>query len=271
VDLAHHRQGRGTLLVLLHGIGSRWQVWLPVLDRLAERHDVIAVDLPGFGASPAWPPGRPAPGSVPHLAGLVAEFLDGLGVREPAVAGSSLGGGIALELGRRGLARAVTAFSPVGFFTGAQARWCRAVVSAARATATRLEPALPALMSTRAGRIGLCGAFYGRPGSLPAAACVADARALIAAPGFTAARRELGGWRLGPGHLEQVPVTVAWGTRDLVLPYRPQAARARAVLPHARHLRLPGCGHLPFADDPGSCAAAILGTGSTGRDPGDGS
>ena len=34
--------GGGTPLVLLHGIGHRWQAWEPVLDRLALHHDVIA-------------------------------------------------------------------------------------------------------------------------------------------------------------------------------------------------------------------------------------
>ena len=57
--------------------------------------------------------------------------------------------------------------------------------------------------------------------------------------------------------MPDVPVTIAWGDRDLVLPYR-QAARARRVLPHARHVRLAGCGHLPFADDPETCARLLL-------------
>jgi pimeloyl-ACP methyl ester carboxylesterase len=267
VELTHHRRGSGPPLVLVHGIGSRWQIWEPILDRLAERHDVIALDLPGFGASARWPapappPGGPAPGSVPHLADLVTGFLDGLGVRDPAVAGSSLGGGVALELGRRGVAGAVTAFSPLGFSSPAQVRWCRAVVTAARAGATALDPVLPALMSVRAGRVALCGVFAGRPGSLPPDACVADARALSAAPGFAAARRALGDWHVGTaaGGLRTIPVTIAWGTRDLVFPYRRHAARARAVLPGARHVRLPGCGHLPFADDPRTCAALVLDT-----------
>jgi pimeloyl-ACP methyl ester carboxylesterase len=248
----HHRRGAGSPLVLVHGIGSRWQVWTPLLDRLAERHDVIALDLPGFGGSA--PDG--GPGSVPHLASRVASFLAELGVRRPAVGGSSLGGGIALELGRRGLARSVVAFSPVGFFTPAEARWCRSAVTAARAVGAALGPALPRLFRTRAGRVALCGLFYGKPGSLPPGECLAGARALVAAPGFTAARRRLGEWCLTepiPG----IPVTIAWGDRDLILPYR-QAARARQVLPQARHVRLAGCGHLPFPDDPDTCARLLL-------------
>jgi pimeloyl-ACP methyl ester carboxylesterase len=248
----HLRRGTGSPIVLLHGLGSRWQVWNPVLGALTERHEVIAVDLPGFGATPA----DGGPGTVPHLADRVAAFLAALDVRRPAVGGSSLGGGIALELGRRGVARSVTAFSPVGFFGDGGARWCRTVVTAARAGGAALGPALPRLLATRAGRLVLCGLFCGHPAALPAGDCLADARALIAAPGFTAARRAIGGWRLTTAP-EHIPVTIAWGTRDLVLPYR-QAARARALLPHARHVRLAGCGHLPFADDPHTCARLLL-------------
>ncbi|GAB3947378.1 hypothetical protein GCM10027614_42500 [Micromonospora vulcania] len=55
-------------------------------------------------------------------------------------------------------------------------------------------------------------------------------------------------------------MTVAWGTRDLVLPYHSQTRRARAALPEARHVPLPGCGHLPFADDPDACARLLIET-----------
>lgn len=100
--LAHERRGSGPPLVLIHGLGSHWQVWLPVLDEVARHRDVIALDLPGFGASPPLPTARgwPAEGSVDHLADRVAAFLAGLGLDRPAVAGNSLGGGVALELGR---------------------------------------------------------------------------------------------------------------------------------------------------------------------------
>ena len=57
MKLNHHRAGSGEPLVLIHGIGSRWQMWEPVLDRLTPHREVIAIDLPGFGASPMPPAG----------------------------------------------------------------------------------------------------------------------------------------------------------------------------------------------------------------------
>jgi pimeloyl-ACP methyl ester carboxylesterase len=94
--LAHTRTGAGEPLVLLHGIGSSRRAWDPVIPALAERFDVVAVDLPGFGDSEPLPPEvEPRPGS---LAAAVAGLLDDLGITAPHVAGNSLGGWVALEL-----------------------------------------------------------------------------------------------------------------------------------------------------------------------------
>ncbi|WP_433825591.1 alpha/beta fold hydrolase [Actinoplanes sp. CA-015351] len=262
--LSHHRQGAGPPLVLIHGIGSHWQVWSPILDDLSAERDVIALDLPGFGADPgddaAVSGGRR--GSVGWFADQVAAFLEELGIRTPEVAGSSLGGGVALELGRRGLASAVTAFSPVGFWTTPGRVWCQTVVTAARAGATRLAPALPRIMNSRAGRAAFCAPFYARPSHLPAADALSAAQSLAQAPGFSTARNaftHLRPWSADNlGALPHIPVTIAWGTRDAVLPYRPQSRRARALLPEARHIPLKGSGHLPFADAPTTCTAALL-------------
>ena len=120
--LNHHRGGSGEHLVLIHGIGSQWQVWEPVLSRVEAERDVIALDLPGFGASPPPPPDTPA--GVPSLTSLVAEFLQGkLGLERPHVAGNSLGGWIALELAKRGTVSSATALSPAGFQSRGEGRY----------------------------------------------------------------------------------------------------------------------------------------------------
>src|SRR3954451_20504712 len=103
MSLAYVRRGGGPPLVLIHGIGSQWQMWEPVLDRLPRESEVIAVDLPGFADSPP----RPGAPSVEALAEAVTHFLDELGLERPHAAGNSLGGGVALEMGRQGDARSV--------------------------------------------------------------------------------------------------------------------------------------------------------------------
>src|SRR6478752_2281033 len=73
-----HRAGSGEPLVLLHGIGESHVGWRPVMDRLAAEFDVIAIDLPGFGQSPALP-STVAP-TAGNLAAAVNDALDVLGV-----------------------------------------------------------------------------------------------------------------------------------------------------------------------------------------------
>lgn len=60
-----------------------------------------------------------------------------------------------------------------------------------------------------------------------------------------------------------VPVTVAWGRRDMVLPVY-QARRVRRYFPQARILVLPGVGHVPMTDDPNLMGTILLG-GSSAR------
>src|SRR5688500_11157084 len=110
----YERLGRGEPLVLIHGIGSERCMWQPVLAPLAAHHDVIAVDLPGFGASPALPDGiEPTPA---NLARAIGELVGELGFERVHVCGNSLGGWVALELARLGLAHTVTAISPAGLW-----------------------------------------------------------------------------------------------------------------------------------------------------------
>jgi pimeloyl-ACP methyl ester carboxylesterase len=112
--LAHTRKGSGEPLVLIHGIGHRRQAWDPVLDRLAESYDVIALDLAGFGESAPYPDGTAY--SMDNACRILVDNFEEWGISRPHVVGNSLGGAIALELGARGLARSVTALSPAGFF-----------------------------------------------------------------------------------------------------------------------------------------------------------
>lgn len=249
--LSHHRAGSGDLLILIHGIGGSWRLWRPILPALEKRFEVLAVDLPGFGGTPLSDAS-----DVPAFADAVCALAD----RPFHVVGSSLGGGVALELGRRGVARSVTAFAPIGFWGPVSRRWCQASVTAARSAARTLRPLLPTLAASRAGRTVAFGLFYGHPGRIDPAGAVEDATALAACTGFGAARAAFANHKFtDPGALEGIAVTVAWGDRDRILPVR-QARSAEAALPHARHVRLPGCGHLPFADEPQVCVRLITET-----------
>ncbi|MCX6399986.1 MAG: alpha/beta hydrolase [Propionibacteriales bacterium] len=265
--ISHDRRGAGTPIVLVHGIGSRWQCFEPILDQLAEQHETIAVDLPGFGASPLVDGVRPGPrGYADWLAGWLADN----DIDRPHLVGSSMGGGIGLELGRRGIASGVTAFSPVGFWGTPGLRWTQAMLTGIRSAAVVAEPVMGRMLGHRAGRGVLLGSLFGHPTQVSPDSARADVAALAAATAFPAARKDFGNYHLSvdddPGSLPDIAVTVAWGTRDVVLIHRTQSARARAALPFARHLDLAGCGHLPFNDDPVTCARVVLADAATRKE-----
>src|SRR5262249_17342622 len=138
MELNYHRAGSGEPLVLIHGIGSRWQMWEPVLPLLEGHRDVIALDLPGFAASPPPPSGTPA--GLASLTRLVEDFLDRLGLERPHVAGNSMGGWIALELAKNGRVRSATALSPAGFHTPREAVYQRAMLWTTVRAARLLAP-----------------------------------------------------------------------------------------------------------------------------------
>jgi pimeloyl-ACP methyl ester carboxylesterase len=87
--------GEGEPIVFVHGITGSWQNWLENIPYFAERgRRAIALDLPGFGASPmpSWPIDMPAYGRLLH------DFCEKLGVGgRAAVVGNSMGGLIAAE------------------------------------------------------------------------------------------------------------------------------------------------------------------------------
>ncbi len=82
--------GRGPAIVMVHGLGSRAEHWLPVARLLAARHRVVLVDLPGHGES-----AMPAPFSLERATQALDRALDRTS-REPVVLmGHSLGGLVA--------------------------------------------------------------------------------------------------------------------------------------------------------------------------------
>lgn len=252
----YERRGSGEPLVLVHGIGSRWQVWEPVLDQLAQHRDVIALDLPGFGRSEPL-----ATTTIETLSDAVAHFCRDLGLERPHVAGNSMGGAIALNLGKRGLAPSVTAFSPAGFGNRIERFWARETITAAHAASTLAQPVVGRLLSYPAGRFVAFTALFGQPHKLSTEEALGHVQGMAEAQSFDEALDDLMAFDVATGGtLDQIPVTIAWGTRDFLLPYYTQSRRARRMLPSARHIALPGCGHVPFSDDPARCVDVLLGS-----------
>src|ERR1700754_1033259 len=94
-NIALMRGGTGRPLLFLHAGGGA--SWLPCMADLAARHDVLAPEHPGFGASdtPDWLD------NVPDLANFYLDVLDQLDLKDVDLFGHSLGGWIAAELASR--------------------------------------------------------------------------------------------------------------------------------------------------------------------------
>ena len=253
MQLNHHRGGSGEPVLLIHGIGSQWQVWGPVLPELERDRDVIAVDLPGFGGSPTLPIGV-----QPNIAALtdsVISFLDELGIERPTVGGNSLGGWVALELAKRGRAHAVVGVSPAGFAEGLDGKLAVAHLKASVAGAR--QKATLALLRRPRGRVLALGGMMGHPDRVPYAEALQSTRNLATSPGFDATLAAVSLEGFTGGEQVDVPVTLLWGTRDFVLLPR-QARRALEALPGARLIPLEGAGHVPMWDEPHAIATELL-------------
>ncbi|MDF5751593.1 alpha/beta fold hydrolase [Spongiactinospora sp. TRM90649] len=260
MDLAYERRGSGPPLVLLHGIGHHWQAWLPVLDLLAAAHDVIAIDLPGFGASPPLPPGTPY--DMDTLADAVEDFCADLGVREPHVAGNSMGGYLALTLAARGVVASATALSPAGFWNHPELIYARIVLTAMRAYTQRVPDRKAETVAASASGRGIAAALLvARPDRLSPAALAAAGRALRDSAGFDETVEALA--LVMPPAPAKSPITIAWGERDRLL-VRRQAVRA-ARWSGQRVRLLPGCGHVPMSDDPELVAQVVATTTRAAR------
>jgi 3-oxoadipate enol-lactonase len=94
VRIAWERRGTGEPLLLVHGLGyARWG-WEPVVDALAQAHEVVLFDNRGIGESDA-PVG---PYTVSDMAEDAVAVLDAAGLERAHVLGTSLGGMIALQV-----------------------------------------------------------------------------------------------------------------------------------------------------------------------------
>jgi pimeloyl-ACP methyl ester carboxylesterase len=93
LHLYYETHGTGRPLILLHGGLFSSEMWGPVLPALAERHQVIAVDLQGHGRTADID--RPI--DIRLMADDIAALIDHLGLAEPDLVGYSLGGGVAFH------------------------------------------------------------------------------------------------------------------------------------------------------------------------------
>jgi pimeloyl-ACP methyl ester carboxylesterase len=244
-SLHYVRRGQGEPLVLIHPLGAELVVWEPVMERLARDRDVIAVDLPGFGLSPALDR-APTP---QLLAGTVAALMDDLGLERAHVAGNSLGGWVALELAKAGRALSVAGLCTAGL-------WSKPIGPRrgrdARAVGRKLMPVLPTLLRSSAGRQLVLRASVAHPERVPPEAAARLVRSYVTSSGYESANVAMRSEVFSDFENVRVPVTLAWGDQDKLV------SRPRETVSDWRTIVLHGCGHIPTWDDPSQVARALL-------------
>jgi pimeloyl-ACP methyl ester carboxylesterase len=224
---------------------------LPILTRV---HDALALDLPGFGTAPPLIHTTP---TVAALTDAVEAELDRAELGRVHVAGNSLGGWIALELARRGRTISVVALSPSGLETPIERVGVIAMNEVMRARNVAAAPAATLLTAAPASRSAMLGGLHGRPWRVPAHDAASEIRDFATAPGFHATLGSTTGSRIPTGLGDiRVPTRICFGTRDSMIGSL-TAPRFAAAIPGAQLVSLPGCGHVPMADDPHVVATAV--------------
>ena len=253
MPLAYERHGSGPALMLIHGLGHRRQGWDVLLPLLTPHREVITFDLPGHGQSPPLELNGTDP--VRAFAEQIVMLLRELGLDRPHLAGNSLGGALALVLAANGHAASATALSPAGFSSHRyQTRYAHAIFNASRLAAATIAPLVPSLSRSPGGRALLYGAMVSHPGKITPEQARGDVE------NFTRTGAAIKAFFHKPPRFTasvDVPVTIAWGARDHILPPS-NALVARRRLPSARFVTLPACGHVPMTDDPVLVSTVIL-------------
>lgn len=239
------------VVLLVHGLGASWRVWLENLTTLAQTYRVLAVDLPGFGDS------RPDLRVVSHAtyAETLAALCDELGVTGVTAVGNSFGGWICAELARS-RPDLVTAL---------------VLVAAAGIPGTRREQLKVVGMLKLADRMAPLGCRQRER-------LAASPRLRRRAMGFLLARADLipgdlaihllpehpspvfravldaavsswsEAWCADVAELD-VPALIVWGELDRQLPMR-HAHRWTRLLKGSTLVTVPGVGHMPMLEAP---------------------
>jgi pimeloyl-ACP methyl ester carboxylesterase len=255
MSLQHSRRGRGSPLLLVHGLGSSRGAWSLIGRALEERREVIAIDLPGHGETPA----QADSGTFAGLVRSVEEWLAAQGLAGIDMVGSSLGGRLVLELARRGRAGAVVALDPGGFWEGWERQYTYSTLIASRTLLRTLAPMIPVLAHSAPARTALLAQLSARPWALNGDLVERELAGIAGTATFDALLSDLsfGPLQEGPAAPGTGPVTIGWGRHDrLTLPT--QAERALAAFPGARLHWFDHSGHFPMFDEPDAALGLIL-------------
>jgi pimeloyl-ACP methyl ester carboxylesterase len=239
--------GDGPPVILIHGFGGHTISFRHTIPALSSSYRVIAVDLLGFGYSE-----RPEDASytLKAQAGRVLALMDALGLERAALAGHSMGGGVAMHAAATAPERIVK-LALVASVSGDRFR-------ARVAPSWLLRPFLPAITRFAARRI-FRASFYDPANATPEVFTeyARPARIRGSRDGLLRILEDAG--QDQPIDYDRItqPTLILWAAGERVLP-RWALDRLRKHLAHARVVTIERAGHLLLEEQPEACNAALV-------------
>lgn len=253
-DVSYLRGGEGERLLLVHGIAGSCNTFEPVLEGLAERHEVIAPDLLGHGQS-GKPRGDYSLGA--HASGL-RDLMEMLEIPSATIVGHSLGGGVAMQFAYQfpkrcerlvlvasgGLGPEVTPVLRAATLPGTDLALSVATSDRAKGVYRKLLTPFRKMNLTAGPNVSHV---------LEHVACLQDPEARRAFIHTARAVLDLKGQRIDARNrlylANYMPLMIVWGDRDRFIPIK-HGREAHALLPKSRFEVFEGAGHFPHRDDP---------------------
>jgi len=262
ITVAYRDEGSGPPIVMLHNGGTSSTIWRNQVASLSDRHRVVAVDLPGFGASPR--PDRPP--KLSEMVDLIAALLDAEDLAPAVLVGNCMGTNIASTIARRSpeSVTAILAVNPlteasfgggkIGFLHRME-RVAGPPTRALRSLSRKIRPPKPVGSASLRFQLGDKGAALGLHHDPELVACQVRADQL---PALVDVLDDMDAY----GELDRegvpqgIPVWIVWGEQNRVLSRR-KADHLEGVMNAERVELLRGCGHLPMLEDPDAVTRLI--------------
>jgi pimeloyl-ACP methyl ester carboxylesterase len=236
-------------ILFVHGLGGCWQNWLENIPYFTAEYRVVALDLPGFGGSPApeWEV------SIPAYGRLLCEFADALEVEDCVVVGNSMGGFVSTEA----VITEPDRFEKLVLVSAAGVSSARLRRQPTEVVARMLAAAMPYAMSVQQRsfrrRFARTAAFKGmvrHPDLLRPELLWELFAGGIRARALSGALGSLAGYDfLDRVEEVEVPTLIVWGRNDNVVPPADALEYGR-LLTNSRTVIFDETGHLPMAERP---------------------
>jgi pimeloyl-ACP methyl ester carboxylesterase len=249
--------GAGPAIVFVHGLSGSWQNWLENLPHFGRSFRAIALDLPGFGASPSpdWDTDVPAYGR------LIRDFCEKLDLgADAALVGNSLGGLVALEA----LTAAPGAFGRLILVSSAGLlnTWkpeerAAAVAAAWRAFGPPVADAAKWIVSRPYARRLFWRPFVRYPERLRPELLWEQMASGLRGAAFTGALGAAIRFDIRDRLAEiEAPTLIVWGSSDRIIPVRAGHSLHRRI-PNSRLEVFERTGHIPQLERPGRFNALV--------------